>query len=585
MKFQPSSNPLKARLGALRERLKPRLRRILAIATDGCSATAAVIRDVDGTRLEIEAAAVSRALKFEAVAEDLVAGIKAQGVGIPKQAILLTASMLPAVLELPVMANKPLAAGQMMNMIRWELEPLFAQQIALWSIGSLLFGRGYLDDAQRRQLLDAHRSVQAVLRTRGGRAAARFGETAIEQGFVSREQVEECLALQEELQMTDADILIGWHPSAVGPGLDPGQSAWLCAGLSPVIKVRWVEALERAGLHVLWIYPLAGASAPLAALSGLPVALELHPLLGICYRQKDGALTQLGYRQFTDAPLSAGEALLLTQPVLRPDDRHMAVHAHRTWGPGLTELLRTELKRDIVELAQGPVTVPAGCKASAPVIAALAGGAAHTLGMVPAATAVRLAGSKPPPPVYRRPKVWMGAAAALVTMAMAGFEVDHAFRERALMEKHRNLNNRLQELEAAKNVVEQSRRAEEDAKKRLAEVQAELDTLTLRQDLYERALGQRRHYLETLLDALIDLANDELILDSVTEASWQQVEIQGFALHVEAVYRYARALAEELEKFGVKLGDLDTSETQGPLGLIGHRFSFTLLPDSKKVTR
>jgi hypothetical protein len=586
MKLQVSTASLKTQLNALKERLQPRLGRILVIATDGCTATGAAIRGVDGQRLEIEALATSRAIKFEAVAEELVAGLKAQGTHIPKQVILLTASMIPAVLELPVAANKNLAAGQMMDMIRWELEPLFAQQISLWSIGSLLFGRGYLAGAERQELLDALQPTQAVSRVRGGgRAAARFGELAIEKGFASREQIEECLALQEELQMPDADMLVGWYPSAVGKGLDSSQSAWLCAGISPVIRTRWVDALERVGLHVLWIYPLAGTSAPLAALSGLPVALELHPLLGICYRQKDGAVAQLSYRQFTDMAMSTGEALLLTQPIIRPDDRQMAVYSGKDWGPALAETLTCELKREIVTLGSDTLLLPADCEAPDAVLAALSGGAAHTLGMAPSASAVRLAGSRPPPPAYKQPTVWMGAAAALLLALVIGFEANSYLQQRSLTEKRDVVHNQQVALEAVKKDAEKSVRAEQEAKKNLEAAKTELEIAGLRKNLYERALGPRNRYMGTLLDALIDLINDELLLENVAETGWQRVEIRGFALNVEAVYRYARMLAEKLEAFGVKLGELDTHEHQGPLNLIGYQFSFVLLTGPKKGNR
>ncbi len=585
MKSPLSTDQLKTQLNALKERLQPRLGRILVIATDGCTATGAVIRGVDGQRLEIEALATSRALKFETVAEAIIADLKAQGGSIPKQAILLTAGMLPAVLELPVAANKALPVDQMMEMIHWELEPLFAQQNALWSIGSLLSGRGYLADAQRQELLEAHKAVQTASRAPGGSrlAAARFGELAIEKGYVSDEQVEECLALQEELQMSDADMLIGWHPVAVGPGRDSGQSAWLCAGISPALRTRWVDALERVGLHVLWIYPLAGATAPFVALSGLSVALELHPLLGVCYRQKEGALAQLSYRQFTDTALSIGEVLLLIQPTLKPDDRQITVYSGKDWEPTLAETLTIELKREIVTLGGDMLLLPADCEAPDAVLAALAGGAVHALGMAPSASAVRLAGSRPPPPVYLRPAVWMGAAVALVLAVMVGFELHSYLQNQTLMEKRQALSVRQEELEAAKNVIEQSLRAEQEAKKSLETAQTELEGIALRKGLYERAFGQRSRFMDALLSALIDRINDELALESVAETGWQQVEIQGFALNVEAVYRYARILAKDLEAFGVKLAELDTSEEQGPLGLIGYRFSFVLLSDKRKV--
>lgn len=585
MKLQLSDDTLKRRLNALKERLQPRLGRILVIATDGCTTTGAVISAVDGQRLEIEALATSRALKFETVAEAIIADLKLQGGSIPKQAILLTTGMLPAVLELPVAANKVLPVDQMMEMIHWELEPLFVQQNALWSIGSLLSGRGYLADPQRRELLEAHKAVQTASRAPGGSrlAAARFGELAIEKGYVSDEQVEECLALQEELQMTDADMLIGWHPVAVGPGRDSGQSAWLCAGISPALRTRWVDALERVGLHMLWIYPLAGATAPFAALSGLTVALELHPLLGVCYRRKDGALAQLSYRQFTDTTLSIGEVLLLTQSMLRPDDRQITVYSGKDCDPALAEMLPIELKREIVTLGGDTLLLPADCEVPDAVLAALAGGAAHALGMAPSASAVRLAGSRPLPPVYLRPVVWMGVAAVLVLAVMVGFELHSYLRNRSLMEKRQVLSVRQEELEAAKNVIEQSLRAEREAKKSLETAQTELEGVALRKGLYERAFGQRSRFMDALLSALIDRINDELALESVAETGWQQVEIQGFALNVEAVYRYAKILAKDLEAFGVKLAGLDTSEEQGPLELIGYRFSFVLLSDNKKV--
>lgn len=580
MKMPVLSDAIVSRLSALQSRIKPRLGRLLAIASDGCTATAAVVRAVDGARLEIEAVATSRALKIEAVAEELLAGLRAQDVGVPKQAIVLTAGMMPAVLELPVAANKPLSAGQMLEMIRWELEPLFAQQIGLWFTGSLLFGRGYLSDAHRLALLEAHQAVQSASRAQGGRlAAARIGELAIEKGYVSREQVEECLALQEELQMTDADMLIGWHGEAVGLAPGAGQSAWLCAAIAPAMRTRWVDALERLGLRLLWLYPLAGASAPLAALSQLPAGLELHRLLGLGYRLKDGALAAMNYRQFTAKALSASEALALISPLLRPDDRQLGVYPGGGWETSVAGQLHADLKRDIATLDKQVLTWPEDCAASPAMLGALAGGAAHALGLAPSASAVHLPGSPLPPPLYRRPLVWAGASAALVLIAMGGFELSQFADRRALTAEQQELYRRQNALDEAKIEVERAVNADAEARKELASAQEELASLDLQKRFYERILGQRGPFMESLLEALIERVNDELLLESVAETGWQQVEVQGFSLNAEAVYRYARAVAKALDAFGVKLGDLNTGEAQGPLDLMGYRFSFLLSRD------
>jgi hypothetical protein len=580
VKLQVSTKPFKARLAALRHRLEPRLRRVLAIASDGCQTTGAVIGSADGIHLDIEALAVSRAMAFETAAEDIVAALKAQNVVLPKQAVLATASFLPAVLELPVQANKALPAEKMLEMIRWELEPLFAQQAELWSLGRLLHGRGHLDASQRRQIEDIQAASRAAARGRGGRATARFGELAVEHGFVTHEQVEECLLLQEQLRAGDTDIALGWHEQAVGPGTDPSQSAWLCAGIGSGIRDRWVEALERLDLRLAWFYPLTAASAPLTALAGLAVGLELQSSVGVCYRVREGALAQLACRPFTDTMPRPAEALRLAQPVLRPDDRRVGFYPDE--GLDFAAALSHEWNREIAGLADfDRLRVPSDNTVPTAALAALSGCAAHAMGLAPAALAVRLPGSQPLPPLHRRPPVWMGAAAALVLSVIGGFEL-HDFRmQNALKQKHQELSAQKAKLETAKSEAERAVRAAQETRRRLDAARADLQTVALRDRLYQGALGERAKFMNALLAALVDLIHDEVLLDSVVETDWKQVEIQGFALHPEAAYRYSRALVENLEKFGLKLGDMDAGEAQGPQGLMGYRFNFVLQPDRK----
>lgn len=578
MNLALSNIALKQQLHQFKGLMQPHVRRVLVIASDGCTATAAVVSAIDGTQLAIEALATSRALGFERIAEELIAALKVQDINIPKQTILLCPHMLPAVLDLPVSVSKPLDAGQMPEMIRWELEPLFAQLSTLWSIGNLLRGRGYLSNAQWQELVVEHRSTLADA-PRGGRlAAARFGELAIRKAFASREQVEECLALQEALQAADAEVLVAWHPVAVGVGRDQGQSTWLCAGINPAIRTRWVDALERQGQHVSWLYPLAAASAPLAAMTGVSLSLELHALSGNCYRLKDGALTALHYRQFTQAAPADDEVLNLLQPFLEAGDRQMAVYSGQEWQIPLAETPKEQLPQEIVTISgHEALSLPATVNVSDTVLAALAGAGAHALGVAPSAAAVRLAGSKPPPSVYLRPEVWMAAAAVLLFLAIGIFELNSYLQQRTLMEQHQELTRQLSEFEARKKLIESTLQTEAELKKQLVTAKAELEASNLRLVFFERAFGQRRQFMETVVDALSDLISDELLLENVTETGWQQLEIQGFALNTEAAYRYAKSLARETGHFGIKLGELDTGEAQGPFGLMGYRFKFSLL--------
>jgi hypothetical protein len=576
MKSGFSLASLKARLAALPNRARSGPRRLLAIATDGGSAAAAVVRAADGSRLVFEAVAQTRAVHIDAAAAELLHALKSQGAAPPKQAILLTASLFPAVLELPVGARADLPAGQMMEMIRWELEPLLAQQAELWSIGNLLSGCGYLGQAERAALAAEHRDAVAAARSKGGRAAARFGELAVERGYVTRDQVEDCLALQEELR-TDAELLAGWHPQPVGPGAEPGQTVWLCAGISLALRNRWVAALERQGQRLLSIYPLAGASAPLAALAGATAGVELHAALGACYRVKDGALAQLSYRQFADGPPAPEAALRLAQPLLRPDDRRTALFLGREWPAASADSLRQNWGRELIAPeADGLIALPDHHGLAEATAAALAGGAAHAMGLAPAGSLPRIAGSRPPAPPHRRPEVWVGTAVGLTLFAIAGFEFHNHRLRTALESRAQTLQEKKATLAAQKRTADEALKAYEADKKALEATRTELAALELSKRIYEKSLGERNRFLATLLNALAERVNEDLLLESVEETAWQHIEVKGFALGVESVYGYARAVADILEIFDMRLGDLQTTEAHGPLGLEGRGFKFVL---------
>ena len=206
---------------------------VLALAHDGFSLHGALVTR-QGKGMTVTDVTVSRAVSFAAALGEVVEGLnRMPGGGRSRRAVLATVSAVPALLDLPVEADIPKPARDMLGMVRWEMEPLMAEQIGLWSLGALLQGRGYLDHASRAAVAEecVRRQREAgVQGVRGSPPPVRFGETALALGRVRREQVEECLALQTQLQSIDDQVLCAWAArglAAPGESAGSGRSLWL----------------------------------------------------------------------------------------------------------------------------------------------------------------------------------------------------------------------------------------------------------------------------------------------------------------------------------------------------------------------
>ena len=178
---------------------------ILVCETDGFHLHGAVIRR-DGKQLKVEATARSEALEYREAVTEMLASLRSQGWR-GRHAILLTPAVYSTLLELPVSPKQKRPALQMQELIRWELEPLLVQHNMRWSTGQILLAMGYLDEAQVTEVLDRQQGKHKS----GGHGNIytykRYGELAMEMGYVTQAQVDEGLAiLSQALSLADAYV-------------------------------------------------------------------------------------------------------------------------------------------------------------------------------------------------------------------------------------------------------------------------------------------------------------------------------------------------------------------------------------------
>mgnify|MGYP000532930094 CR=1 FL=1 len=213
--------------------------------------------------------ASSNSVDFTRSITEVLAKLKEKNKRLPKRAILLTPSVVSDLIQLPVSPLRPRSQEQMQELIRWELESAITQQNVQWKVGAILVERGHMTAEQRNNVL-----VEMDIRhAQGGpRSLSRFGDLAVQLGYVERAHLEECFALQGKLVAIDDELEYGWQACEVSGGKLTDESLlsqeedndsshpWLVTGMSKTVRRRWLGAFNLNGISLEAFYPIVGSA-------------------------------------------------------------------------------------------------------------------------------------------------------------------------------------------------------------------------------------------------------------------------------------------------------------------------------------
>lgn len=328
---------------------------------DGFSVTGAVVHaGIAG--VDVQAQHTSKAIDPVTAVAEIADQLKSQGVRkLPAHTVLVSASAIGSLIDLPVSPDTPKVASQLGEMVRWELDPIFAQQNERWSIGALLMGRGYLAQDQR-----AHIMAEALSRNAASnqRLTVRFGEVARSLELVTREQLDECLELQEKLVSFDDDIVCGW--AAQKPGIDDVDEEaprypWYVTAVADGMRKQWVKACQRQRLFLSGIYPVLGSGFASLSSSGRDLLyIDIQQEEFCVMRGKPGALVSLRTENAVDGYVSSGQVSALCLEELRPDLNDVVVNVDAARFVELQQAMQDTLGREMRLLSsQNPQGVAA----------------------------------------------------------------------------------------------------------------------------------------------------------------------------------------------------------------------------------
>ena len=565
---------------------------LLVCETDGFALRGAVLSRA-GNQVEVlHRARVDQVNMTEALT-DIVAALKADGWKGGGSAVLLSPAVLSTLVELPVNPKKPRPIQQMMELVRWEVEPVLMQHLTRWSVGHLLVGHGYMTEEQAQAVMDLQ---QGRPNKAGGLALSdkfslrRFGDLAEELGYIKRSQLNACLTVQEWLKSDDERIECGW--AAQGPVDDvPGTFNWLVSCVNQSLLQRWIEQFARQGLRLRAIYPLNGCSAALLPKTAQSVVLlESHP--GSAFGTRMVSNRIVGQHHNLNPGKSPLEVCLENYHALQVAPNETLWLAN--WlddSSGLAQDLQQMLQVEINEVDDPAIDdwVTPG----------MVGAARHSLGIGGGGRCVSVREGGPLPPLPQRMEV---RAAALVSMLLLSIMIS----EITLMIRHNAADSRKQEVDARWNVVDEATKrinAQLDQVKQrkhdLAQQKADLVRMEALLDFYSHAVPERVSLVQGVLSVLQNNVSDEVIIFGINEAEKgarttptgpaspleikdKRVEVENFNLEAWAISEAAAQTFIQKMKEAVAPWQLEVREAQvitrsGPLNLDGFAVSMRLV--------
>lgn len=526
---------------------------VLVCAFDGVSLRAAVATR-DGSTCSLTAAAASKVLEPAQAVREVIDALKRKGIAVPRQACLATPQVAPAFLDIGVDPARPRPAQEMKELVRWDMEAELAASAAAWTVTDILILRGDLASGQAVALM-AEAALDGL--TGAGAISRRAAEIAVEQRVLGADVVAAATRQMARLASGEEETLCAW----AAPDKKSG-TGWLCTAIGASAREEWRAAFAETGHRLAWLYPMIGA-ASLARLGAggamRELALEVHPSQLAAVSLRNGRITDLRAASLRAA--EAGEAAV-------------GLAAKAGFHPDRITVLGPEEPAASIQQA-----LAASWSASAEQTEPLAGLGAHAVGLISAGAMPRIAGTDPPPPLWRNPDAIRIGIFCLTLLALVGVEFFMRWRisaaqirlaqiEREADEQAQRDRQMLQQVNEAR-----AKEAEKDAASaELKQVQADLRVI-------RDVLAVREKMIPGLVSALQRAVNDDVFLDSVTETGMTTgtFELRGWGMTDTAIHLFTTRLEREIAPFQLRMsGGEDMRRGRDRLDVDGYLFSVRL---------
>jgi uncharacterized protein YukE len=548
----------------------------------GISMQAAVFNRT-GKKLQVQGTANSDNFDPTVAFSQVLSSLKTQGWN-GKNVIVLTPSVMSAMVELPVSPKKPKPLPQMHELVRWEVEPLLMQHQQQWTLGQLMESHGMLSASQ---VLEIHqtqkRYKQEGIKSEHG--AKRFGEVALELGYVTRDQAQSLFVVQDWLRGEDDEIMCGW--SAQGEVDDaPGVWNWLTTATYQSLLDKWQELCQDYNLTLAGLMPLTGNSVALIKQAEKHVVvLETTEFMTTS--------THLRRQQITSVQHYANRSASMLDSCLE------VFHAENAQHPGLVLAAPPDnlpdLKRSLSSaLANEPALVMFDQKEGVSPGLFAAGRLFFGLRGSRKISMVRPGGPLPAP--MQRPEIQGSMLLAGLLFIIIITEVVMAVQYSAIKAEKKEIDERAEVLDQAVARIEKQRAEIEKRKAELEQQKENQRRMQARLEFFGNELPDRALLVQAMLGILQNNTTEQIIVNRIDEMGRRvgvqpptnplskpgvietdNFNIDAWALTESAAQEFVQNMKLAVTAWDMEVRDIQVVEKTGPMNLAGYSVSLSLV--------
>ncbi|MCX4187782.1 hypothetical protein [Methylophaga sp. OBS4] len=562
---------------------------LLVCETNGFSLRGTVLART-GDDVTVMHNVTSQQADMAAAVTELISQLKAEGWR-GGQAILLSPAVLSTLVELPVDPKKPRPVNQMQELVRWEVEPLLMQHTTQWTVGHMLVGKGYMTEEQAKLVMDTQQgraNPTGELDLAENFSMRRFGDLAIQLGYIDKSQLDTCLAGQEWLKSDDEVIECGWSPQAEIAD-SPGVFNWLVSCVNQSLLQRWVAAFQSQNVTLKAMYPLTGCSgALLTDDNASQVMLESHADMAFVMQVSNGHIT--AQHQYINPTKQAIQSCLESYHALNPPASDPVWLA--SWHED-SELLADELLH-VLHVDLKLLNPPPVDKQLSP---GMLGAAWQAFGISDAdrrCAQVRVGGPLPPP--LQRLEVRAAVLAAALLLVIAGTETVMMIQKHSAESYKAKIDAQWKSIDEAVKQVNAVKEQIEKRETQLKQQKADQARLEARLNFFGNEIPERAALIQTVLGVLQSTVSGEIIVNRIDELgkrvpimpaapnkqSDTRVEVENFnleawALSETAAQAFIQQMKEALVPWNMEVRDSQVMSRPGPLNLDGFAVAMRLV--------
>lgn len=534
-----------------------------------------------GKKLEVLASAESDSIDPTVAFSQVLNALRTHG-WTGKDVIILTPSVMSAMVELPVSPHKPKPVGQMHELVRWEVEPLLMQHQLQWTMGQLMESHGLLSAEQVHEINQAQKAQKQDANKAG---AKRFGEWALELGYVNREQAQSLFVVQDWLRGEDDEVMCGW--SAQGEVTDaPGVWNWLTTATYESLLKKWGELCEEYQLTLVGLMPLTGNSVALIEQADKHVVvLETTEFMTTS--------THLKRQQIISVQHYANRSASMLDSCLEVFHAESAQHPGVVLAappdslPGLKRSLSSALANEpaLVSFNDKEGLAP-GLFAAASLFFGLRGSKKISM--------VRLGG--PLPPTIQRPEVQAGALVAGLLFLIIVTEVVMSVQYGSIKSEKAEIDERAEVLDAAVARIDKQRSEIEKRKAELEQQKENQRRMLARLEFFGNELPDRAILVQAILGILQNNVNEQIVVNRIDEMGRRvgvqppitplnkpgvietdNFNIDAWALTESAAQEFVQNMKLAVAAWSMEVRDIQVIEKNGPMNLAGYSVSLSLV--------